>query len=113
MARIVALIFNWWNLFVRLADPDHHREALAAAPFSGASGPSSSAFNRRFTRARSASNSPILTNWRSNAPANVSTVRPLSDGKPSSLRIVLAKRFGDGIRNSCEDAELLLVDGGP
>jgi hypothetical protein len=25
MARIVALIFNWWNLFVRLADPDHHR----------------------------------------------------------------------------------------
>jgi hypothetical protein len=25
MARTVALIFNWWNLFVRLADPDHHR----------------------------------------------------------------------------------------
>src|SRR6202030_378749 len=28
IARCVALVFNWWNLFVRLADPDHHREAI-------------------------------------------------------------------------------------
>ena len=32
IARIVALIFNWWNLFVRLADPDHHREAITSRP---------------------------------------------------------------------------------
>jgi len=32
MARIVALGFNWWNLFVRLADPDHHREAITSRP---------------------------------------------------------------------------------
>ena len=32
MARLVALIFNWWNLFVRLADPDHHREAITSRP---------------------------------------------------------------------------------
>jgi hypothetical protein len=32
MARIVALIFNWWNLFVRLADPEHHREAITSRP---------------------------------------------------------------------------------
>src|SRR6476620_8021437 len=32
MARIVALIFNWWNLFVRLAEPDHHREAITSRP---------------------------------------------------------------------------------
>jgi hypothetical protein len=32
MARMVALIFNWWNLFVRLADPDHHREAITSRP---------------------------------------------------------------------------------
>jgi hypothetical protein len=25
MACSVALIFNWWNLFVRSADPYHHR----------------------------------------------------------------------------------------
>src|SRR6201984_1549151 len=32
MAGIVALLFNWWNLFTRLADPDHHREAITSRP---------------------------------------------------------------------------------
>jgi hypothetical protein len=32
MARIVALVANWWNLFARLADPDHHREAITTRP---------------------------------------------------------------------------------
>ena len=32
MARCVALAFNWWNLFVRLADGDHHREAITSRP---------------------------------------------------------------------------------
>jgi hypothetical protein len=32
MARCAALVFNWWNLFVRLADPQHHREAITSRP---------------------------------------------------------------------------------
>jgi hypothetical protein len=32
MARCVALVFNWWNLFARLADPEHHREAITSRP---------------------------------------------------------------------------------
>jgi len=32
MARFVALVFNWWTLFARLADPDHHREAITTRP---------------------------------------------------------------------------------
>jgi hypothetical protein len=28
MARLIALIYNWWTLYSRLADPDHHHEAL-------------------------------------------------------------------------------------
>jgi hypothetical protein len=32
MARCVALVFNWWTLFVRLADPEHHREAITTRP---------------------------------------------------------------------------------
>jgi hypothetical protein len=32
MARLVALVYNWWTLFVRLADPDRHREALTSRP---------------------------------------------------------------------------------
>lgn len=32
MARTVALIYNWWNLFVRLAIPDKHHEAITSRP---------------------------------------------------------------------------------
>ena len=32
MARLIALIYTWWSLFVRLADPDHHREAITSRP---------------------------------------------------------------------------------
>lgn len=32
MARIVALAYNWWTLFGRLADPDRHREAITGRP---------------------------------------------------------------------------------
>jgi len=32
MARITALIYNWWSLFVRLADPTQHTEAITSRP---------------------------------------------------------------------------------
>jgi hypothetical protein len=32
MAGCVVPVFNWWNLFVRLVDPDHHREAITSRP---------------------------------------------------------------------------------
>lgn len=32
MARIIALVYNWWNLFVRLANPDKHLEAITSRP---------------------------------------------------------------------------------
>ena len=32
LAGIVALVYNWWSLFVRLADPEHHREAITTRP---------------------------------------------------------------------------------
>jgi hypothetical protein len=32
MARITALIYNWWSLFARLADPDQHTEAITSRP---------------------------------------------------------------------------------
>jgi hypothetical protein len=31
-ARMVALIYNWWNIFVRLAEPDKHLEAITSRP---------------------------------------------------------------------------------
>ena len=30
--RLLALIYNWWNIFVRLADPRLHREAITSRP---------------------------------------------------------------------------------
>lgn len=32
-ARAVALIYNWWSLFVRLANPDTRREAITSRPW--------------------------------------------------------------------------------
>ena len=32
MSRLIALVYNWWSLFARLADPDHHREAITSRP---------------------------------------------------------------------------------
>lgn len=32
MARITALIYNWWSLFVRLAHPEQHTEAVTSRP---------------------------------------------------------------------------------
>jgi hypothetical protein len=32
ISRVVALIYNWWNLFVRLAEPDKHLEAITSRP---------------------------------------------------------------------------------
>src|SRR5574337_1178604 len=31
-ARLLALFYNWWNIFVRLADPTLHREAITSRP---------------------------------------------------------------------------------
>jgi hypothetical protein len=31
-ARMVALVYNWWNLFTRLAEPEQHLEAVTSRP---------------------------------------------------------------------------------
>jgi hypothetical protein len=32
MARIIALVYNWWSLFARLAIPEKHAEAITSRP---------------------------------------------------------------------------------
>ncbi len=32
MSRLVALIYNWWTLYVRLARPEKHSEAITSRP---------------------------------------------------------------------------------
>jgi len=31
-ARMVAQVYNWWSIFVRILSPEHHREAVTARP---------------------------------------------------------------------------------
>jgi hypothetical protein len=31
-ARLVALFYNWWNIFVRPVEPDRHVEAITSRP---------------------------------------------------------------------------------
>ena len=32
VARTVALVYDWWSLYARLIDPEHHREAITSRP---------------------------------------------------------------------------------
>ena len=32
MANLIALFYNWWNLYVRFYDDEHHREAITSRP---------------------------------------------------------------------------------
>jgi len=32
MARLVALVYNWWSMFVGLVEPDKHAEAITSRP---------------------------------------------------------------------------------
>lgn len=32
MAKLIALLYNWWHLYARLYDGDHHREAITSRP---------------------------------------------------------------------------------
>jgi hypothetical protein len=32
MANLVALVYNWWNLYLRFYDEEHHREAIRTRP---------------------------------------------------------------------------------
>ena len=32
LANLIALIYNWWNLYVRFYDAEHHREAITSRP---------------------------------------------------------------------------------
>lgn len=32
IARLVALVYNWWNIFARLANPEKHQEAITSRP---------------------------------------------------------------------------------
>ena len=69
MARMVALVYNWWNFFVRLAQPHKHFEAISSRPLllHGVATHTRHAGQTRLTitstHAKQSAIQAVLTNW--------------------------------------------------
>ena len=97
MARMVALVYNWWTLFVRLAHPDKHFEAISSRPLllHGVATQTKHAGQTRLTitstHAKQASIQAVLTNLAAFLNLLKTTAEQLTDTQ--RLRAILARAF--------------------
>ena len=97
MARLVALVYNWWTLFVRLAEPDKHREAITSRPqlLNGVATQTSHAGQTTLTitstHAKQATIQRILTNLAAFLSQLKTTAEQLSDA--DRLQKILQRAF--------------------
>ena len=97
MSRMVALIYNWWNLFVRLAQPHKHFEAISSRPLllHGVATQTRHAGQTRLTitsmHAKQAAIQRVLTNLASFLNSLKSNAEQLSDAQ--KLKAILARAF--------------------
>ena len=83
MARFIALIYNWWNLFVRLAEPDRHLEAITSRPLLLSAIAVRSRHARQTTLNNLASSHAKAGGWAASVP---SRALPASFASSSNLR---------------------------
>ena len=97
MARMVALVYNWWTLFVRLAHPDKHFEAISSRPLllHGVATQTKHAGQTRLTitstHAKQATIQAVLTNLADFLSGLKTTAEQLTDTQ--RLRAILARAF--------------------
>jgi hypothetical protein len=97
MARMVALIYNWWTLFVRLAQPHKHFEAISSRPLllHGVATHTHHAGQTRLTitslHAKRSAIQAILTNVAGFLRTLKSTAEQWTDAQ--RLRAILARAF--------------------
>lgn len=97
MARMVALVYNWWPLFVRLAQPHKHFEAISSRPLllHGVATQTRHGGQTRLTitstHAKQSAIQPILTNLASFLATLKSTAEQLTDAQ--RLRAILTRAF--------------------
>jgi Transposase DDE domain group 1 len=97
MARMVALVYNWWTLFVRLAHPHKHFEAIVSRPqlLHGVATQTKHAGQTRLTitstHAKQASIQAVLTNLAAFLSLLKTTAEQLTDTQ--RLRAILARAF--------------------
>ena len=97
MARMVALVYNWWTLFVRLAHPHKHFEAISSRPLllHGVATQTKHAGQTRLTitstHAKQATIQAVLTNLADFLSVLKTTAEQLTDTQ--RLRAILARAF--------------------
>lgn len=97
MARMVALIYNWWTLFVRLAHPHKHFEAITSRPLllHGVATHTRHAGQTRLTltstHAKQATIQAVLTNVAGFLRTLKTTAEQWTDGQ--RLRAILERAF--------------------
>ena len=97
MARMVALIYNWWSLFVRLAEPDKHLEAITSRPLllHGVATQTRHAGQTHVTitstHAKQSVIQAVMTNLAGFLNALKSTAEQLTDGQ--KLQVILKRAF--------------------
>ena len=97
MARMVALVYNWWTLFVRLAHPHKHFEAISSRPLllHGVATQTRHAGQTRLTitstHAKAASIQAVLTNLADFLNTLKAAAEQLTDAQ--RLRAILTRAF--------------------
>ena len=111
IARMVALIYNWWTLFVRLANPHKHHEAITSRPLllHGVATQTQHAGQTRLiitsTHAKQAAIQAVLTNLARFLASLKSTAEQLTDTQ--RLHAILVRAFAKFMRATAGPPALL------
>lgn len=113
MARMVALVYNWWNLFVRLAQPHKHFEAISSRPLllHGVATQTKHAGQTRITitstHAKQSTIAAVLTNLAAFLASLKATAEQLTE--PERLQAIFARAFAKFMRATGDPLALLGV----
>jgi hypothetical protein len=111
MARMVALVYNWWTLFVRLAHPHKHFEAISSRPLllHGVATQTRHAGQTRLTitstHAKAVAIQAVLTNLAGFLSSLKATAEQLTDAQ--RLRAILARAFAKFMLATADPPALL------
>lgn len=111
MARMVALVYNWWTLFVRLAQPHKHFEAISSRPLllHGVATQTRHAGQTRLTitstHAKQAAIQAVLISLAGFLNSLKATAEQLTEG--DRLRAILARAFAKFMRPTHDPPALL------
>jgi hypothetical protein len=102
MARRVALVYNGWTLFVRLAQPHKHFEAISSRPLLlyGVATPTRHAGQTRLTITRTHAKQAAIQAVLTQLATLKATAEPLTDAQ--RLRAILSRVFAKFVLASAD-----------